>query len=230
MAENQLATQSKFNNFTSVDEIKGFATEVLASGLLPSYYKTPEQVAVAVLQGKEIGLEPMSAMNNIAVIDGKPSLGIHVIAALIKRAGIFYELVEDAVWYREDGTVDKFKITKPVPSKDDPKKMVKGAAYNYVDCATTIKFHVPMGNGQYMTQSMSFFESEAKAQGLLEKSNWKKMFRIMMRTRCLAIGARFVAPEALLGFYETTELLDAKNIAYEAKDNGDGFADFTIIQ
>ena len=35
---------------------------------------------------------------------------------------------------------------------------------------------------------------------------------IMLRARTLAIGARFVAPNALLGMYETSEAADFSNV------------------
>lgn len=44
--------------------------------------------------------------------------------------------------------------------------------------------------------------------GLTEKDNWKKMPKIMLYTRCLAIGARRVAADAILGMYETSEWAD----------------------
>lgn len=43
----------------------------------------------------------------------------------------------------------------------------------------------------------------------------------MMRARCLALGGRFVAPEALLGLYETSEWADVVNQPVKINDEGE---------
>jgi len=45
------------------------------------------QAITKVLLGRELGLAPMASMLGIHVIDGKPSIGAHVIASGIKRSG-----------------------------------------------------------------------------------------------------------------------------------------------
>ena len=212
------------NELKTVNEIKAHAAEILKYGFLPDAFKTTEQVMVAVQYGREIGLDFMTAINNINVIGGKPTLSIHAIASLIRKAGIRYRLVEDAVWIREDGTIDPIRLTTRT-TKDG--KTVTNYSYNYIDCRTTFEF-VEMFQGQPLVQSFSFLYSEAKSQELDQKSNWKKMFKIMMRTRALSLGARLVCPEALLGMYEITEMLDAKRIDYDIKQSDDGFAEATI--
>lgn len=46
----------------------------IASGLLPSSIKKPEQAVVIALKGKELGLETMASFELIDVIMGKPAL------------------------------------------------------------------------------------------------------------------------------------------------------------
>ena len=45
-----------------------------ASGILPKQYTKPEQVLVAMQLAYELGLKPLSAMRQIAVINGTPSM------------------------------------------------------------------------------------------------------------------------------------------------------------
>lgn len=45
-----------------------------ASGLLPKQYDKPEKVLVAMQLSHELGLKPLSAMRQIAVINGTPSM------------------------------------------------------------------------------------------------------------------------------------------------------------
>lgn len=44
---------------------------------------------------------------------------------------------------------------------------------------------------------------------------------IMLWNRCYAIGARRVAPDALLGMYETSEWADAQNTYYKIDENNE---------
>jgi len=52
------------------------------SGLAPSSLKTTEQVMTVAMMGKELGLEPMTALNNISVINGKPTLEAKLMLSL----------------------------------------------------------------------------------------------------------------------------------------------------
>lgn len=60
---------------------------LLASGFLPEAVKTPAQVAVLVLTGRELGIPPMHALRSIQVIKGKPTLSADLQLALFHRAG-----------------------------------------------------------------------------------------------------------------------------------------------
>ena len=48
----------------------------------------------------------------------------------------------------------------------------------------------------------------------------KKMREIMMLHRCLTLGARFVAPDALLGMYTIQEMAEVHNIPHEVDEEG----------
>lgn len=56
------------------------------SGLLPQGLNTPEKVCVALEWGHELQLSPMVAVQNIAVINGKPTLSADIMAAVVKRS------------------------------------------------------------------------------------------------------------------------------------------------
>ena len=212
---------------TSLEKIKSTLTPLLDSKFFPKAYDSIEKVMVSVIYGRELNLSPMSSIQNINVIENKPTLSVHAIAALIRRGGVSYILTEDAVWIRSTGEVDAVYMMKTVMKDNVP---VKTPMYDYVDCRTTIRFRVPYLDGSgYYDQDISFYRSEAHEQGLLTKDNWKKMFKIMMRTRCLTIGARFVKPECFMGAVETTEHLDYTGKNYEVQESADGFAEVTIL-
>lgn len=65
-----------------------YARFLAKSGLLPrEYQEKPANVLFAYEYGELLGLHPIAAITGIHVIDGKPSIGASLIAALVRRAG-----------------------------------------------------------------------------------------------------------------------------------------------
>ncbi len=63
-----------------------FSKMVAGSGMVPNNYKNkPQDVLVAVQWGYEMGLQPLQALQNIAVINGKPSVYGDAALALVKN-------------------------------------------------------------------------------------------------------------------------------------------------
>lgn len=58
---------------------------LLASGFLAQGLRTPEQVIVIMLKGRELGIAPMQALSHIHVINGKPCMSAELMLALILR-------------------------------------------------------------------------------------------------------------------------------------------------
>ena len=70
----------------SFDAKLTMAQTLVKSGLLPQGLNTAEKVCVALEWGHELQLSPMVAVNNIAVINGKPTLSADIMAAVVKRS------------------------------------------------------------------------------------------------------------------------------------------------
>ncbi len=197
---------NNFTNFSSMDDLLTFATQIAKSGLSP--LKRGEDVMAAILMGKELGLGTMTAVSNIYSVSGKASLGVHVINALLLKAGITYVIVEDYIpvyGYKFKGTPQEEKML--------------------IDRRTTIKFNrlVKRENGSFKEMEIitSYSIKEATDAGCLDKSDaWKKHPKTMTRNRALAIGGRMIAGDVLLGCYETSELLEVNNIKHTITDEG----------
>lgn len=66
-------------------EAKEFATELASSNLVPKQYVgKPLDILVAIQWGTELGLAPMQSLQNIAVINGKPSVYGDALMALVQ--------------------------------------------------------------------------------------------------------------------------------------------------
>jgi hypothetical protein len=82
------------------------------SDLAPKDYKgKPGNVLIAVQMGQEVGLSPMSAIQSIAVINGKPSLYGDVGKALLLAKGIVIE--EDDIEIVKKTGMGRCRITRP---------------------------------------------------------------------------------------------------------------------
>lgn len=73
------------------------AKTIVASGLAPKSFDTPEKVMIAVQMGAEVGLPPMAALQNIAVINGRPSLWGDAVPAVCHSTGMVEEYKQEVV-------------------------------------------------------------------------------------------------------------------------------------
>ena len=63
------------------------ASLLVTTGFLPQAIKTPEQAVAIILTGRELGIGTMAALNNIAIIQGKPTVSPQLMLALVNRSG-----------------------------------------------------------------------------------------------------------------------------------------------
>lgn len=67
-------------------EMMAMAVELSKSRIVPaSYAGNPAGIFAAVQYGKELGIQPMTSLQNIAVINGKPSLGTDMFLGLCMK-------------------------------------------------------------------------------------------------------------------------------------------------
>lgn len=110
----------------TLDDMWRFATCVAKSGLAPKGVETAEAIVVAVQMGAEIGLTPMASLQNIAVINGRPSLWGDAMLAVCRSSGVFDESQFEEVVTDKGASCTVCRIGgKPITrtfSADDAKK------------------------------------------------------------------------------------------------------------
>ncbi|WP_104019087.1 recombinase RecT [Roseovarius nitratireducens] len=80
----------------TLDEAMRFADILSGSSIIPKDYQgKPGNVLVAIQWGYELGLPPMQAMQNIAVINGRPSIWGDAMLALVQASGKLEYINED---------------------------------------------------------------------------------------------------------------------------------------
>lgn len=110
-------------SFSGFDEILSFAKVVTKTELVPKTYRgKPEDGAVAIMYGMELGLPPMASLQNIAVVNGTPTIWGDAQLSLVQSSGS-YE------WHKTSytGTIEGETLTATfeVKRKDMAESVVK---------------------------------------------------------------------------------------------------------
>lgn len=108
---NQIATTAQ-DSFTlsprSLDEAMRFSEMLAKSSIVPKEFQgNPGNILVAVQWGMELGLQPMQAMQNIAVINGRPALWGDAVIALVRSSPLCEYVYED-----DDGTTATCRVKR----------------------------------------------------------------------------------------------------------------------
>lgn len=81
---------------TTFAEAKEYAATLSKTQLVPKqYYNRPDDTLVAIQIGSELGLKPLQALQNIAVINGKPSIYGDALMALVLSHPDCEDIVEE---------------------------------------------------------------------------------------------------------------------------------------
>ncbi|XZW10651.1 transcriptional regulator [Acinetobacter baumannii] len=92
---NALVQNTGFLTPTTLAEAMQVADLLANSEIVPKdYQKKPGNILVAMQWGAEIGLQPLQAMQNIAVINGRPSLWGDAVLALVRSSGLLEQFEE----------------------------------------------------------------------------------------------------------------------------------------
>lgn len=102
IAKTTHGTALSFLSPTSLDDALKISEILAASDFVPKdYQRKPGNILVAMQWGAEIGLQPLQAMQNIAVINGRPSVWGDAMLALVRGSGLLEFIKEEL---SENGT------------------------------------------------------------------------------------------------------------------------------
>lgn len=89
----QISLSKNGLQLASLDDLFRFAKYVVASGFAPKGMEKPESILIAVEMGYEVGLSPMAALQNTAIVNGRPTIYGDAALALVRSSGLldFYE-------------------------------------------------------------------------------------------------------------------------------------------
>ncbi|NVZ61230.1 hypothetical protein HX867_03970 [Pseudomonas gingeri] len=92
----------------NIDEALKFADYLANSDIVPKdFQRKPANILVAVQWGMELGLQPMQAMQSIAVINGRPSLWGDAVIALVRSSPLC-----EYVYETDDGETASCRVKR----------------------------------------------------------------------------------------------------------------------
>jgi len=170
---------------TDMDGLVRFANAVAKSGLAPKGIQTPEAICIALEMGLEVGLPPMAALQNIAVINGRPSIWGDAMLAVCRATG---EVAEFSEWYEDGG-------------KRLPRNPVTFSDTTVAVCRVTRTGYEPAETG--------FSVADAKTAKLWGKEGpWSQYPARMLRFRARSFALRDSFGDALKGLRSAEEVSD----------------------
>ena len=164
---------------TNLAEAMQLAEILAQSTIVPKdYQRNPGNILVAIQWGAELGLAPMQAMQNIATINGRPSIWGDAMLALVKNAPEFVSIKEEYVGEADD-------LTAVCTVK---RRSTDGSIHEHV-----------------ATFSM---EDAKKAGLLGKQGPWTQYPKRMLQMRARGYALRDMFPDILKGLRTTEEVRD----------------------
>lgn len=169
----------------SYDQLMNMANMLAKSTIVPiTYQNRPENTFVALDMASRMGISPMVVMQNLYVIQGKPSWSGQAMASLIRNSGQFRNVTLNYVG--KEGT-DTWGAYVSAERATDGRE-IRGAT---VTIATAKK------EGWYQKAG----------------SKWQTMPELMLAYRAYAWFGRVHAPEIMMGLQSTEEVYDSSDTA-----------------
>ena len=205
-----------YSNFDTPARMLELGKVLVKSSLSP--LKKPEDVVMALMTGKDLGIPFTTSICQIYPIGGRPTLGVHLQRVLLLQAGVFFTKTEDAVEiYRfvkaEEGKPILGTDNKPIyvftgTIAEQPANTLKDL--NIFDYRTTYEFEreqrMPSGTFKTLKVKSSYTLSEAKQAELTDKDVWIKFWKRMLDARAYTIGSKEIASDIINGLSSPSEL------------------------
>lgn len=174
------AIQTIWNNDKMRKDAYSAAKFISASDLVPQTYKNrPENCLIAIDIANNTGLTPLTVMQNLYIVQGKPAWSGQMCIALVNNSRRYLKPLEFIfVGNKEDGSYGCF--------------------------AATVNFEGKTIQGTTVTMQMAQDEGWLNKSG----SKWKTMPEQMLQYRAGAFFARIHCPDLLLGLPTVDEVKD----------------------
>ena len=175
---------------------------------------------VALNMATRIGMDPIMCMQNLNVIEGRPSWSSVFIIASINQCGKFSPLRFD-LSPLGDETEANFKYTEwePNPANPGKNRPVEKTGTLKVKHQSCRAWAIEKATGQRLdgpeiTIQMALDEGWIQKRG----SKWRTMQEVMLRYRAASMFGKLYAPELLLGLQSAEEVQDVVDVEVIEED------------
>lgn len=185
MANELSVNTNPFSSMSNFEDAQRVAKVLSSSDLVPANYRNNiANTMVALEMANRINVSPFQVMQNLDIIQGKPSWRSTFIIAALNSCGRFKALRFEFVG--EDTTSDSYGCRAYTFDKETDEKIV----------------------GPLVTWAM------VKSEGWLAKSGskWKTMPELMFQYRAASFFGRLYAPDILNGMQSVEEIKDISTI------------------
>ena len=134
---------------SSYEELYRFAKSVALSGFAPKGMEKPESILVAIQLGLELGITPMAALQNIAVINGRPGIFGDMALALVRGSGLCEKYSQ-----RWEGTGEAHRAVVSCIRKGEAEPMV--STFSVADAKAASLWGKPGPWSQYPDRMLLF--------------------------------------------------------------------------
>lgn len=210
----QSRAPSVFSGISAFEDAQRMAKALCSSTLVPTDYQGQNGLSnamIALEMAQRIGASPMAVMQNMHVIEGRPSWSSSFIIASLNSCGRFSPI--------------RFEV-EDLGEKDCSYEYWTGQKGNRTKATGSIKVNNRScyawaydAGGEKLTGPPVSIEM-AVAEGWYTKngSKWKTMPELMLRYRAAAFFGRLYAPDVLMGMHADDEIQDigARNITESA--------------
>jgi hypothetical protein len=181
-------------------------TEIKKFGRVEGHQPNPAGLpncVVALNMAMRMGADPLMVMQNLYVIEGRPSWSSQFIIAAINSCGRFSPLRFEI---SEPGKSEKVKYTAVVWKSGNKSEEAREVTIQHRTCRAWVieKETGERLDGPTVSMQMSIDEGWLTKNG----SKWQTMPEIMLRYRAASLFGRLYAPELLMGLQTQEEVHD----------------------
>jgi len=151
----------------NLTEAMDFAKLIAESEVCPKdYRKKPGDILIAVQMGSELGLQPIQAIQNIAVINQRPTVWGDALIGIVKASGLVEYIKErdhEEAWKKKEGRCE-------VKRKGSPEATVRTFSYESAERAGLVeRSKGKYGDGPWITYPGRMLQMRARAFALRDE-------------------------------------------------------------
>lgn len=207
VAEQQPPLTEVFSNMQAFTDAQRICRALTQSGIVPTSYQGDQNIPnamVALEMANRIGISPISVMQNLHIIEGRPSWSSNFIISMLNSSGKFTPL---RFRYEETDGEEVSRITKKWNKRlNQYDEITETEFIQGLSCVAyaTDKNTGEIIEGPEVSVKMAFLEGWLSKNG----SKWRTMPKLMLAYRAAAFFGRLYAPELLLGIHSDDEISD----------------------